>query len=202
MTKKIVYTIIILILAVVLYFVLRPKKSDRIEITHDMIVQQVEELGKLELIRYNIKDIVEYKKIRDWLPNSKTALIVVGDVTSCVDLTKLTKEDVKVYGDSVSLLLPMPEICHFKIDHTRSKVYDVQYGLWETPKLVDEAYREAEQQLYRQALEMGIAQESRQSAVKTLTQFLNLLGFKKVTINFKENESQNSENRKINVIPN
>lgn len=194
----------IVILTVVLFVITRGPKTEKTEIKHDMVLQQVEELGRLEVLKYSISDIVEYKKIRNWLPNSKTALIVVGEVIACVDLAKITKDDIVVSGDSVSLLLPIPEICSFKVDHSRSRVYDVRYGLWDTPELVDEAYREAERQIYTQALEMGIADESRQSTIKIMKPMLSALGFRAITINFKTPEQMqgiDTDKQNINIIP-
>jgi len=202
MKKSFIFISIIVIFFIAFVLARSCNKPEQIEITHDMVLLQVEELGQLELVKYNIRDVIEYKKIRTWLPNSKTALIVVGEIIACVDLTKIQTEDVVVAGDSVSLTLPVPEICHFKVDHSRSRVYDVQYGLWNTADLVDEAYREAEQQLYHQALEMGIASESRQSAIKLLTPLLKALGFNKITIDFKKSPyEKDPERRNMHILP-
>jgi len=199
MKKNLIIVLLIIVLAIVLYFLFKPNKPEKTIITHDMVLEQVEEVGKLELLKYNIRDIIEYKKMREWLPNSKTALIVVGEVVACIDLTKINKEDIVVVGDSISLLLPPPEICYFKIDHSRSKVYDVQYGLWDTHKLVDEAYKEAEQQIYTQATNMGILKDSKESAIKILKPLLGSLGLKKISINFKADTFEEKDKHNINI---
>jgi len=182
MKKALLFALIVV--AIIIYLIVKPGEKAHTVTTHNLLLQQVEDLGKLELVRYNIQDIVEYKKLRNWLPNSKTILIVSGEVISCVDLTLMTAEDISVVNDSVSLVLPVPEICHVKIDHSRSKVYDVQFGLWDTPDLVDEAYRLAEEQIHKQALDMGLASQSRDSAIKLITPIMHALGFKKVSIRF------------------
>lgn len=186
MKKRRIITFVIFaaLIAVCIYLLLRPADKVKSEARHNMILRQAEELGRLELVRYNIQDIVEYKKMREWLPNSKTVLVVAGEVVSCIDLTLLRPEDITVEGDSVSIQLPMPEICHVSIDHSRSRVYDVRFGLWDTPQLVDEAYHEAENQIRRQANSMGLAGQSRDSAVKFMTALLHTLGFKKVKVTF------------------
>ena len=195
MKKNIIIAIGFVLFGVIMYFIFRPAQPEKTRISHDMVVQNIEELGRLEVIRYNIRDIIEYEKLRTWLPNSKTALIAVGEVVACVDLTKIQEGDVIINGDSVSLVLPLPEICHFKVDHSRSRVYDVQYGFFDSHKLVDEAYREAERQIYDQALKMGIADESRKSAVKTLTPLLKMLGFNKINITFKQSAYQSATDK-------
>lgn len=196
--KILIIPIIIISLTAIIYFAFKPNKPDKIFISHDMVLEQVEEIGKLELLKYNIRDIIEYKKERTWLPNSQTALIVVGEVVACIDLTQINKDDITIVDDSINLTLPLPEICYFKIDHNRSRVYDVQYGLWDTHQLVDEAYKEAELQIHRQAIDMGIAKESKQSAIKIITPILNGLGFKKVRIDFKDNEVGINDRQSIN----
>lgn len=191
--KKISISILLLIIllaliAFIVYLVKSTGKEDKVYITHDIVVQQIEELGNLEVVKYNIQDVVQYEKKRTWLPNSKASLMVAGEVIACVDLTKLSKNDIFTNKDSVSLILPVPEICHYKVDHSRSKVYNVEYGLWETAKLVDDAYAHAEQHLYQSALNMGIAQESRDNAIKVLTPILRGLGFTRIYIGFRSAE--------------
>ncbi len=157
-----------------------------VRVSHQMVVQEIEQLGRLEVVRYNIQDLVQYEKKRSWmLPDSHIAIKVVGEVTGCVDLTKLEPGDIVVEGDSVSVILPDPEIGTFKIDHSKSKVFDVKYGLWQTAEIVDAAYQEAEENLKKQAYNMGITQESRINTVKLLQPILKALGFRAVHIGFR-----------------
>lgn len=167
--------------------------ANKIEVTHDMVVLKIEEMGKLEVVKYNMQNIVEYKKMRQWLPNAKTALVAVGEVVGCIDLSLITADDVTVTGDSVHIVLPSPEVCYSKVDHKRSRVYDVNFGWWDTANLVDDAYRFAENQLYLEAINMGIISESKRNAVKILTPLINALGYKKAGFDFKQpdiNENQ------------
>jgi hypothetical protein len=181
---------VIVIIGIFIYKSCVQNKEQQVLISHNMLVKQIEELGRLEVVRYNIQDLMDYEKKRKWLPNSKTSLKIVGEVIGCVDLTKIKAEDIRVDKDSVSIILPDPEICNWKIDHSKSKVYNVEYGLWETQELVDEAYKEAEKKLYKEAQNMGIAKESRENTKKVLVPLLKGLGFKKVHIGFKSTEKE------------
>lgn len=199
MTKKLLAIGFIAVLILLIVFLLfSGKKDERIYISHDVLVQQIEELGNLEVVKYTLQDLMEYEKSRRWLPNSKTSLKITGEVIACVDLTRIGKDDIYTNGDSVSMILPIPEICHYKIDHSKSKVYNMEYGLWETTNLVDEAYKHAEKQLYDQALKMGIANESRQNAINILTPILRGLGFTKIHIGFKTAD-QSLREQKIDI---
>lgn len=189
--KKYLRSIIGILLVVALCFGLykwyaKPQTTSDIQVSHQIVVQQIEQIGRLEVVRYNIQDLVKYEKKRSWLlPDSHIAIKVVGEVTGSVDLTKLEKGDIWVEGDSVSVILPDPEIGTFKIDHSKSKVFDVQYGLWQTADIVDEAYKEAEGNLKKQAYTMGITQESRANAVKLLLPILKALGFRAIHVGFR-----------------
>lgn len=194
--KKIVALLLLLIVLLLIVFVVTnsSKKEEKIYVSHEMLTRQIEQLGNLEVVKYSIQDMMEYEKTRRWLPNSKAQVKVVGEVIACIDLTKIDPNDVYTQGDSVSIVLPIPEVCHYKLDHTRSKVYNVEYGLWETAELVDEAYKQAEEHLYSEALKMGIAKQSRENAIQVLTPLLRSLGFKHITINFKSSTDRSSEN--------
>lgn len=182
--------ITVLILGVLIGFLLAlmfrggNKKEAEAEISHTMIIEKIESLGNLEVLKYSIQDIVEYKKIRQWFPNAKAAILISGEIISCVDLPKISPEDIYTSGDSIRLNLPSPEICHVKIDHSKSRVYDVKYGLWESIEIVDEAYKSAEKQLKERAQELDIKPKSRDNAVNLLTPILNSMGFKHVLISF------------------
>lgn len=200
MKKTIIVLLLIILVGLIAYFfVSGAKREVEAHVSHDVLVQQIEELGNLEVVRYNIQDMMEYEKTRTWLPNSKASLKIVGEVIACVDLTKLQKEDVYTKKDSVSMILPIPEVCHYKIDHSRSKVYNIEYGLWESVKLVDEAYYHAEQNLYQEALRMGIANESRENTIKVLTPILRSLGFTKIYIGFKTPEQTIASEKQLKI---
>ena len=166
----------------------RGKDGDKVEVSHNMIVEKIENLGNLEVLQYNIQDLIEYKKERQWLPNAKTALIVAGEVICCVDLTQIKPEDIHTSGDSIRINLPAPKICHVKIDHSASRIYDMQFGLWESTEIADEAYRHAESQLKEQAMKLDMDSKSRDNTVNLLRPILEAMGFKHVLISFSGKE--------------
>lgn len=189
MIKQRMY-IAVLLLGILLGFLLYPllsrgkKDVSNLEVSHTMIVEKIESLGNLEVLKYSIQDIIEYKKVRQWLPNAKAALLVSGEVICCVDLTEIKAEDIYVSGDSIRLHLPAPELCHVKIDHSKSRVYNVEYGLWESVEIVDAAYKSAEKQLYERAGELDIKQKGRDNAVNLLNPILGAMGFNNILITF------------------
>lgn len=174
-----------IILGIMVMYLINEKKNSTVQISHDMILQKIESLGNLEVTKYSIQDMMEYKKVRRWLPNAKTALIVSGEVICCVDLTKLKAEDIEVSEKTIRIQLPSPEICHVKIDHSKSRVYNMEYGLWESTEIVDDAYTFAEKQLNEKARQLDMLSQSRDNTVNLLKPILQAMGFEEVIITFK-----------------
>lgn len=174
-----------IILGIMVMYLINEKKNSTVQISHDMILQKIESLGNLEVTKYSIQDMMEYKKVRRWLPNAKTALIVSGEVICCVDLTKLKAEDIEVSEKTIRIQLPSPEICHVKIDHSKSRVYNMEYGLWESTEIVDDAYTFAEKQLNEKARQLDMLSQSRDNTVNLLRPILQAMGFEEVIITFK-----------------
>ncbi|RNI28869.1 DUF4230 domain-containing protein [Rufibacter latericius] len=161
---------------------LNPEKEPTVEVTHNTILTRIEEIGKLELVRYNFKDVVEYKKeVSQFLPDSKVALIVGGEAVGCIDLQKLQESDLQFIGDSVlHVSLPAPEICYYRIDHTQSKVFGKENTYFKDAELVDEGYKYAEENVKQAALNSGILQQTSVNAEKVLKPMLENMTGRKV----------------------
>lgn len=151
---------------------------------HTVVLEEVSAMGKLELVKYHFKDVVEQEIVRQWLPNSKAILIVQGEAIGCVDLTLLHPTDIQSSGDTLFIQLPEPELCVFKIDHGRSKVYNTEYTFMDESRLIEQAYRQAELQIKTSALEMGILDQAKDNARKVLTPILEKSSGKSVVIRY------------------
>lgn len=151
---------------------------------HSVVLEQVAAMGKLELVKYNFKDVVEQEIVRQWLPNSKAILIVHGEAIGCIDLTLIHPSDIQASGDTLYIQLPEPELCVFKIDQGKSKIYNTEYTFMDEGRLVEQAYRQAEIQIKNSALEMGILDQARENAGKILTPILEKSSGKPVVVNF------------------
>lgn len=161
-------------------------------ITHQAILQSVTAMGKLELVKYQFKDVVEYEKeqtnynaLNKILPKAKAVLIVSGEAVGCIDLTKMTIADIVTNKDTMVINLPAPELCLYKIDHQKSKVYDVRGGYFvEEGKMVSDAYAAAEAQLQKMAMDMGILGQTNVNAIKILTPILEKVAAKKIILKY------------------
>lgn len=154
--------------------------------TQSIVLKEVTALGKLELVRYTFKDIVEHEQLNTFLPNANAVLIVEGEATGCIDLTKISLADITTDGDSVTVRLPKPELCGWKINHDRSRVYDTRFSFLDDAQLVSDAYRQAERQIRQSALNGGILLQTRQNADRMLRPLLTRLSGRRVGLVFRQ----------------
>ena len=161
------------------------EKQPVVVTTHNTVLQEITAMGKLELVKYNFKDVVEHEVVKQWLPNAKAVLIVSGEAVGCIDLTKIKASDIVEDKDTVIVYLPKPELCTYKINHDQSKVYDVDYAFMDEASLVNDAFTAAEKQIGKSALEMGILEQTQENAEKILTPLLERVSGKKVLLRYR-----------------
>lgn len=149
-----------------------------------VVLKEVTELGRLELVKYTFKDVIEHEQIKDWLPDAQAILIVEGEAVGCVDLSRVKAADIRAEGDSLAVWLPQPELCSWKIDHDRSRVYSTRFAFMDESKLVDSAYQRAERQIRQSALKSGILEQTRLNADKMLRPLLEQVAGRKVVIRY------------------
>ncbi|ADY50920.1 hypothetical protein Pedsa_0338 [Pseudopedobacter saltans DSM 12145] len=181
------FIILLAALAFMFFYFKKQLFEVKTEITEDVMISKITSMGKLELVKYSMKDVIEKKEIRRFLPDERILFVAVGEVVGCIDLTKVSKDDISFNNDSLTLYLPRPEICYVKIDHKASKVYDVS-GVWfpsDTKNLVEGIYKIAEQKLLMNAKEMQLMQKTKENATLIFKPLVENLSNKKVGILFK-----------------
>ena len=157
------------------------------ETSHLISVEKIDKMGKLELVRMNIKDVLEQTVERPfYLPDAKAVLIVSGEVIAGIDLEKVKEGDIEYSETKVTVTLPKPEILMSKIDHKKSRVYNVEWGGFTTADLVDEAYKNAELAIIDEVRKMGYEETCRNNAKALLTPLFQELSGKEVAILFRD----------------
>ena len=177
-----------LMLALAAGWVVFFRGGSRVDISQPTVVQQIQQLQRLETVVYSMEKIVTGTQESRFLPrllvSDRLLLIVHGDVTAGVDLAALDPAKVKVNGKSVELTLPEPIVFATRVDNGRTRVYTRETGLFSSPdpELESETRREAERQLTQAALDGGILKTAAANARTTLTSLLQGLGFEAVNI--------------------
>lgn len=175
-----------LILLIAGYFFISKKFSinTSVESKHQLLVEKIEAIGKLELVRYQISDVLEHKNKTGFLPEASVLLVVKAEAVGCIDLTKITRDNIKIVADTAVVNLPQPEICYVKIDHKNSRVYDTKMAYFREAKLVDDAYKAAEQKILAEVKKSDILAQTKTNAASVLKPIIEGLGYKNVRLTF------------------
>lgn len=185
--------------------------KSRLEVINStVIIERIEELGKLELVRYNFKEIYDYQaisegkisgsttlKVYDFSPDLKVVLIASGEAVGCIDLRNMDHKGIQVTTDTLYFRIPDPELCFYKLDMENTRIYDFeQYGFWsrlfseddEMEETIEKAYRAAERQIKIAALESGILEQTAKNGEIILRPFLEKISGKQVVFTYQPEE--------------
>ncbi len=187
---SLIISLIIIGFLIFLFFYMKHQfTAVRSEVTEDVMVEKVTSMGKLELVKYSMKDVLEKKQVHTILPDERVLFVAVGEVTACIDLTKVARKDIvqDAAQKTVTVTLPQPEICYTKLDHQRSKVYDVSGVILPstTQAMVEDIYKLAEKRLLENAQQMDITGKARQNAQVIFKPLLEGVSGKTVILKFK-----------------
>lgn len=161
--------------------------SEKEEVKHEAVVERIRLMGKVQLVQFHIRDVVEYKVERNlFLPDSKVLMIVAGEIGACIDLQKLKDSDVKRGETKTVITLPAPEICYVKVNHERSTIYDKKSWMFldDDAELMDKAYKEAEKFLNRPDVQEPALTEARKNAPTILAPVFEKIAGQPVEIEF------------------
>jgi hypothetical protein len=152
------------------------------------VVHQIQELQRLETVRYTMDKIISGEHDNAYLPKflagDRLLLVVHGEVVGGINLAGLQPGDVLVQGQKVSIHLPAAEVLGTRIDNAKTRVYSRDTGLFSSPdpNLESEVRQEAERQLQQAALQDGILKIAADNARSTIASMLKGLGFREVDI--------------------
>lgn len=183
----VISTLTILFMVFMFFYIKNQFFVSRTEISEDIMIEKITDMGKLELVKYSMKDVIEKKVTRTILPDKRILFVAAGEVVGCVDLAKISKEDIVSTADSVTVSLPNPEICYIRLDHSRSKVYELS-GVWsptERQEMIEDIYKLAEKQILQNAKEADVLGKTKENATTIFKPILENISGKKVGILFK-----------------
>ena len=82
-----------------------------------MLITEIEALGKMELVKYRFQEVTEVKELSKEFLNilkldvdAKAVLITQGEAVGCIDMLKISAQDVRITQDTVWMHLPNLEI--------------------------------------------------------------------------------------------
>jgi hypothetical protein len=153
-------------------------------ITHDVVLEQIETLGKLELVKYKLRDVLEYEVNKKYWFDSKAVLIISGEAVGCIDLRKIKIQDITEKDSSLYIKLPEPELCYVKVNHNESRVYSTTKTGFDEGQIVQDAYKQAEKQIEKVARESNILEQTKQNAELILKPLLSKIAKRKIIFTY------------------
>ena len=144
-----------------------------------LVLDRVQSLSQLTVTRYNFSNVVTSERdlpyVLSALYRDRLTMVIVGHVNAGIDLSKMTEDDIRSDGETLTLRLPAPELQDCFLNERGSYVISRDTGLFTSgaPDLDLEARRFAVQEFRNAALEDGILELVNEQAAATLTGFLS-----------------------------
>lgn len=99
---------------------------------HNLLIEQVKALGQIELLQYQVRDVLR----REWtylvpFTRSKVLLVVAGEARICMDFAGVQVVEADWDHRTLKLALPEPTLCLVRVDPAQSQVYDADFSVIE-----------------------------------------------------------------------
>ncbi len=161
-----------------------------VDASRPAVIQSIKALNKLETTTYIAEKVIQAGQQGNAVYNlflgDKLLLIAHGDVIAGFDLSRLRDQDIVVgdNGTSVTLTLPPAEVLSYKLDNSKTVVYERQTGVATKGNtgLETEARRIAEQEILRAACDGGVIDQANINGQHQMEVLLKNLKFTQVTV--------------------
>lgn len=159
------------------------------EVTLDLsaLVIQIRELSRLETASMRIMHVSStrqsYGMIPDKVAGDEITFLAVGDVIAGVDLSTITRDNVRMMSDGTLVLeLPPAQILVSRLDNRESRVIHRETGLLRSADqdLESRARQHGEITIRQEAMRKGILPMASRNGEVKLANFLHAVGFDKV----------------------
>ncbi|MGA7194516.1 MAG: DUF4230 domain-containing protein [Anaerolineales bacterium] len=146
-------------------------------------INQIQALARLETVKFGVDQVVEVDTNQGTLAflfGNKMLCQVHGTVVAGIDMTKIMPNDLQLKSGVLYVTLPPTEVFDTpNLDESKTKVYNVQNGLFVSPdpNLVVLCLQGAQDKILQASLDDGILELAQQNAVTYLTKFFAALGY-------------------------
>lgn len=158
--------------------------------SQQILIERLSALGRLELLRYQVRDVVR----REWtysvpFASSRVLLVVAGEALICIDFSQVQVESANWEQRSLRLRLPEPALCQVRIDPQASQVYDADFSVIEwwsggEAERVREALTAAQETLRVRLQAQFPAEAARSQAEHLLRRLCEEMGWKQVEFSY------------------
>lgn len=159
---------------------------------HQLIVEELEGLGRLELYKAHVRDVAEYTEDSKYFSDvpvaneyfkSKILAVIGGEIVAYINLSEIKENDIHVIDSTIIVDLPVLNI-DGRVNPKEVKVYSSEFA---SPEAMNQLYIEAEKKLRQTGKEMQLEIKAKENAKQYLAPILSKIsGNKNIKINFKD----------------
>jgi hypothetical protein len=157
------------------------------------LASQIEKIGELHATKIRFQKVLNPSVRHSFfglfdipLVDSKALIAIQAEADGCIDLTQVKQGDIKVSAQTVNITLPQPTVCQTKIDYQNMIVYDESLtAKIFNPELKDDAIKLAEQNIAKEAVDMGILDNTRDQATALISNLLMAATGKEIKISYR-----------------
>lgn len=156
------------------------------------IITQLHELSRYETASFTVEKIVDVGErttpVQDFFFGDRLILVAHGRAIAGFDLSKITERDVLIKNDTITVVLPKPELLLVTLDNEKTQVYDRDTGVFTRPglDLEREARLVAEDDIVQAACAADLLKTASDNAHSQLKVLLQSIGFSEVVIQIPE----------------
>lgn len=157
--------------------------------TPRVVITEIKSLGRLETVQFMMQTVIDLERepTNIWgqvFGTDELLLVASGEVVAGFDLAKVQEKDITVRGDSVTMVLPPPEILYSRMDNQETYVYERNTGLFRKPdpRIETEARQLAEQAMVERAHRGQILGQAETNGRLQIEALLRSLGFTDVLL--------------------
>ncbi len=158
-------------------------------------VYAIRDIGELSTTEFIVSKVLKINDEGEWykLGDRKILISCKAKVKAGIDLSNIRKEDIKIKGNTLTVILPRPKITTFSMDPNSVKtemtnVSGLRYSFSQEEK--NEILRLGEKSIRNALNETGIYEEAVANAVSFVREFYTQMGFDKVNVEIIENNEK------------
>jgi Protein of unknown function (DUF4230) len=151
-------------------------KAEPPRVSHDLVVQQLQDVARLVSTEMTLRDVVIYDASRYGF-TKRALLVVTGKVSAGIDLGPATNVQIDESAHRITITLPRARLTSVEVLDVRT--YDEQAGLFNPfrPEDRDAIQRQVRHQLYTAGEQSGLLVHADSSAAKVLKELLSRDGY-------------------------
>lgn len=151
-------------------------KAEPPRVTHDLVLQQLQDVAKVVSTEMTLRDVVVYDASRYGF-TKRALLVVTGKVSAGIDLGPAT--DVHIDGDARRITITLPRARVMSVDVLDVRTYDETAGIFNPfrPEDRDAIQRQVRHQLYTAGEQSGLLVHADSAAARVLQQLLGRDGY-------------------------